>query len=1484
MTSEHEEALPIFVSAAPKDVQWRQRIKQCARLAARAVRADLRPCFSDEEYLRPGVEREPARRAALEEARLILLLISRDFLADDLCQRDLELALARQRAGQARVVPISVRFVDWESCPFATLEALPSSAGWPPRPLNHWSDRDQGLLDVEQGLRRLISELVSDETPPFTAEQESALRAMLIDHTSFLTDRLAGFVGRVEELAAIRQQIAELLPGGGYLAISGQAGQGKSSLIARLVQDADPQRVVHHFLPLEPGPEYQVALLRDLLARLALVYRLDPTPLLVAGTSRPALQQALPRLLRSLAERADSAASAVLYIDGLDQLPREASGQRDLSFLPEELPAGVVVVLGMRSDDTLPSLRRGPLREYALPPLSRADFALLLQRRGLQLAEELADRLYALVEQNALYLDLAARELTLSRQLTPEDLIRRLSSDPGSLFTVAIERLKRHPLWERAIYPTLGLLLAAREPLAPPHLKQLLAQAGQPVADYLVRDALQHLGGLLVRDSAQRYSLFHLKFRDYLRQDEEQPARAYLFAAEEEAHWHAVLAAWCEQGGLERLWQPAPADRVEEERRRYARRHLPAHLFQARQWERLFALLDAGAYGQQKIRLLDPSTQAYAQDLDLGRRAAAWEGWPFAEALAQVPRLWRYTLLRCSLSSQADRYPPEAFALLVRLGRGDEARGLAELVTDPVLKVEAWIAIASQMEEQGAPLQEYRPLYQRASDLARQGEEPERLAFILSERAALLYRAGREEPAGLLAETAVALASTVREASLRARTLLAVVQALAEVGRWREASQALALLPAGEEQVEARLALVEACAQAGRDEEAQEAFRELPAGLGRAEALSALALLAARRGDKDRAQQAWREAEALIRALSGERRQARAETALARSLAQAGQWDEAERVALAIQDDWQRMEALLALAQALVQAADWQEAARLIERIHDPWRSTEALTALSAALARAGRWQEAAARARTIPLLRARAAAQAARGEALAQAGRDEEAHACWHEAEQLITASTSLDERVPAQVALVEALARAGQQAWARARWQEVEQLIRGLAVEQEQEDTLADLARPLAEGQQWELATQVVRAIGRPQRRAEALTALGEALARAARWQEAETVLRAIPLAWGRIEALAGLARACWQAGEEERAHQLWEEAGALVAQIPEDWEQSDALQALVREQARVGRWQEAERLARSIADEWEQADLLVILAREAAHQQRWQEAARVSASIALAPQRVEALLALGAALVQAGLQEEAARIWRESERLIRACETEVQRAELLTALGTALAAAGERSRARQLWRESEQLMLAIPGEGGQAEALVRLSAALSEAQEWEEVERVMRLIPHEWRQEQVQAALGRALAQAGRWQEAERVVRAIAGPRQRAEALAALGQLLAEAGRREQALRLWEEARQALQAVADEHEQAAAALALGRALARAGGNEELLRLVQREWCRVATREQALRLFPLVSRLIALSPASGAACFEGFGWVERFLEGRND
>src|SRR5436305_1335835 len=104
----------------------------------------------------------------LRQADINLLLVSADFLASDSCYSvELKSALQRHEAGEAVVVPIIVRPVDWSITPFHMLQALPTGE----KAVVNWANRDQAFFDVAQGLRRVIEQR---NPPPISSHERYA--------------------------------------------------------------------------------------------------------------------------------------------------------------------------------------------------------------------------------------------------------------------------------------------------------------------------------------------------------------------------------------------------------------------------------------------------------------------------------------------------------------------------------------------------------------------------------------------------------------------------------------------------------------------------------------------------------------------------------------------------------------------------------------------------------------------------------------------------------------------------------------------------------------------------------------------------------------------------------------------------------------------------------------------------------------------------------------------------------------------------------------------------------------------------------------------------------------------------------------------------------------------------------------------------------------------------------------------------------------
>lgn len=94
----------------------------------------------------------------LNSARVILLLVSSDFLASDYCY-DVEMtrALARHEAGEARVIPVILRPCLWKHPPMDRLQALPRDG----KAVTTWPNIDEAFLNVAEGIRREVEELAA---------------------------------------------------------------------------------------------------------------------------------------------------------------------------------------------------------------------------------------------------------------------------------------------------------------------------------------------------------------------------------------------------------------------------------------------------------------------------------------------------------------------------------------------------------------------------------------------------------------------------------------------------------------------------------------------------------------------------------------------------------------------------------------------------------------------------------------------------------------------------------------------------------------------------------------------------------------------------------------------------------------------------------------------------------------------------------------------------------------------------------------------------------------------------------------------------------------------------------------------------------------------------------------------------------------------------------------------------------------------------
>src|SRR5579862_2846566 len=110
-----------------------------------------------DRHIQAGAEWEQEHKAQFDDADIILLLVSADFIASDYCYTvEMRRALERHQAGNAHVIPILLRPVDWEKTPLGALSPLPTNR----IPVTQWANQDAAWLTIVQGINETVDMLL----------------------------------------------------------------------------------------------------------------------------------------------------------------------------------------------------------------------------------------------------------------------------------------------------------------------------------------------------------------------------------------------------------------------------------------------------------------------------------------------------------------------------------------------------------------------------------------------------------------------------------------------------------------------------------------------------------------------------------------------------------------------------------------------------------------------------------------------------------------------------------------------------------------------------------------------------------------------------------------------------------------------------------------------------------------------------------------------------------------------------------------------------------------------------------------------------------------------------------------------------------------------------------------------------------------------------------------------------------------------------
>ncbi len=116
--------------------------------------------WSDRKIL-PGDEFTLAIEKEMNKSRIILLLLSPDFLASESCNKEIQQALKLREVKNTCVIPVILRDCAWKDTSLKDLSALPKDA----KAITSWSNKDSAWKNVYEGIKKAVNSIQNTIQP-----------------------------------------------------------------------------------------------------------------------------------------------------------------------------------------------------------------------------------------------------------------------------------------------------------------------------------------------------------------------------------------------------------------------------------------------------------------------------------------------------------------------------------------------------------------------------------------------------------------------------------------------------------------------------------------------------------------------------------------------------------------------------------------------------------------------------------------------------------------------------------------------------------------------------------------------------------------------------------------------------------------------------------------------------------------------------------------------------------------------------------------------------------------------------------------------------------------------------------------------------------------------------------------------------------------------------------------------------------------------
>lgn len=150
----------------------------------------------ERQQIYPGEDRARQIQTHIEQAAIILVIVTADLLASDVYEGEIKTALERHEEGRTHVIPILARPCDWHAAAFAHLQWLPHNG----KAIMTWGKKASAWHEVAVYIRQRVESIEQSKVPAPRQPASTVTRrtrSHKMPHLPLMRDTRAFLVGSI---------------------------------------------------------------------------------------------------------------------------------------------------------------------------------------------------------------------------------------------------------------------------------------------------------------------------------------------------------------------------------------------------------------------------------------------------------------------------------------------------------------------------------------------------------------------------------------------------------------------------------------------------------------------------------------------------------------------------------------------------------------------------------------------------------------------------------------------------------------------------------------------------------------------------------------------------------------------------------------------------------------------------------------------------------------------------------------------------------------------------------------------------------------------------------------------------------------------------------------------------------------------------------------------------------------------------------------